>query len=116
MRVHLVFILKEKGRLLKPSDGRFTSSHGHTHLLTKGQFCAACGDVLQPKCLILVTLAAGVGEMDHPSVMTISLSAYRVSDLPLYFSLDSFMFWSVTEYLSIPTEQRHLFLLEINEE
>lgn len=54
--------------------------------------------------------------MGYPSVMTVSLSTNSVSDLALYFSLDSFMLWSVTEYLSIPTEQRHLFLLEIHEE
>lgn len=59
---------------------------------------------------IPVTLGTGVGEMDHPSVMTISLSIYRVRDLPLCISLDSFMLWSVTECLSIPTEQRHLLL------
>lgn len=43
-----------------------------THLLTKGQFCAACGDVLGPIYLIPLTLGTGMGEMDHPSVMTIS--------------------------------------------
>lgn len=102
--------MKEKEHPLKPSDRKSTSLHGHTHLLTKGQFCAACGDALDPMYHIPVTLGTGVGEMDHPSVMTISLSIYRVRDLPLCISLDSFMLWSVTECLSIPTEQRHLLL------
>lgn len=65
MRVHLVFILKEKEHLLKPSDRRSTSLHRYTHLLTKGQFCAAYGDVLDPMYLIPVTLGLGVGDMDN---------------------------------------------------
>lgn len=85
MRVHPVFSLKEKGHPLKPSDRRVTSLHGHTHLLTQGQFCAACGDVLEPMYLIPVTLGTRVGEMDCPSLMTISLSTYRVSDFRALF-------------------------------
>lgn len=57
----------KKKHLLKLSDRRSTSLHGYTHLQTKGQFCAACGDVLDPMYLIPVTLDRGVGDMDNYS-------------------------------------------------
>lgn len=116
MRVHLIFVLKEKEHPLKPSDIRFTSLYGHISIWASSDkrtvLCCLWGcDVIDPMYFIPVTPGTGVGEMGHPSVMTISLSTYRVRNLALYFSLDSFMLWSVTEYLSIPTELRHLFLL-----
>lgn len=80
VRVHLLFILKEKEHLLKPSDGRSTSLHRSTRLLTKGQFCAACGDVLEPMYLIPVTLGTGVGEMDNCN-FTVNLQDEGLSTL-----------------------------------
>lgn len=97
VRIHLCFVFKEEKSEWRTSAETIRQkihifTWRYTHLLTKGQFYAARGDVLDPTYLLPVTLGAGGGEMDHPSVTTISPATCRVRDLEHYFFAGRFQF------------------------
>lgn len=92
MRVHLFFVFKEK-RVENICQSYWAED---PHFLMQGQFYAACGDVLDPRHLLPVTLGTGVGKMDHPSVTAISHATWST----LLFSLDGSVACSA---LSIPS-------------
>lgn len=83
----------------------------YARFLAKGQSDDACGDVVDPRCLLPVMLGTGAGEMDHPSVITISPVTCRMRDWEYFiFSLDGSVVCCGTEHPFIPAEQRHLLL------